>query len=89
MNIKKLAAAAAVAAGLVAVGTGTGAAAVSHAASPAGSTATVHHAATVSTTQPKAEPEQTGKETAAQSDGPGGHQDAAGQNVDHQFNGAE
>jgi hypothetical protein len=32
---------------------------------------------------------ETGAETPGVSDGPGGHEDPAGQNVDHQFNGEE
>lgn len=43
--------------------------------------------ATASQTGP--ENNETGSETEAASDGPGGHADPAGQNVDHQFEGVE
>ena len=35
------------------------------------------------------EPAETGSESSAEADGPGGHADADGQNVDHQFDGEE
>lgn len=89
MNIRKLTAAIAVAAGLVAAAAGTSAATVTHSAAPASTTAAVHHATAAAATQPKDGPEQSGQETTAESDGPGGHQDTADQNVDHQFDGVE
>ncbi len=89
MSIRKLAAAIAVAAGLVAAAAGAAAATVGQSAAPASTTAAVHHATAATATQPKDGPEQNGEESTAESDGPGGHQDPAGQNVDHQFDGTE
>jgi hypothetical protein len=60
-------------------------------AAPARTTAVVHHASTTA-----AQPDPSGEasteasgEATSQADGPGGHQDATGQNVDHQFSGPE
>jgi hypothetical protein len=51
-------------------------------------TSTVRVARTAATETAAETPELT-EATGAESDGAGGHQDAAGQNVDHQFNGQE
>ena len=88
MNVRKIAAAIAVAAGLIGVTAGTAAATASRPAAPAGTTAVVQHAK-ATPAEPKDGQEQSGETATAEVDGPGGHQDAPGQNVDHQFNGVE
>lgn len=66
----------------VLVGGGVAFAATAPQAAPA--SAPVAHAATTAATGEASTPE-----TATPSDGPGGHADANGANVDHQFNGNE
>jgi predicted component of type VI protein secretion system len=78
--IKKLIAAGALSAGLVAGVVGIAGAAGASTAHPV--SATSHHAKA-------AEPDPKGEVTSPEPDGPGGHADPAGQNVDHQFSGVE
>ena len=84
MIIKKLLAVGALGAGLVASAAGVAAAATSHTASVARPAAAIQHARASG-----GAPEQSSEPTSHENDGPGGHQDPNGQNVDHQFNGAE
>jgi hypothetical protein len=91
MSIKKLLAVGAMSGGLLASVAGVAVASTNSPAAPAGTTAVVHHASTTAA-QPdpggEASTEASGEAT-SQADGPGGHQDATGQNVDHQFSGTE
>ena len=79
MIIKKFFAVAAVVAGVVASAAGV-AAAASHPAS------VTRHA---SATQHRAAARASGEDPSHEADGPGGHQDPNGQNVNHQFQGVE
>jgi hypothetical protein len=88
MIIKKLLAAGALSAGLVASVAGVAAASASHPAFAARPAAASQYAKASGTSQAK-ESEPGGEATSPETDGPGGHQDANGQNVDHQFNGVE
>ena len=65
--------------------------AAGHPASPVRPAATVQHAKVTGPSQAKeSDPsDPSGEATAPETDAPGGHQDAPGQNVDHQFNGVE
>ena len=82
MIIKKLLAVGTLSGGLVASGAGLAAASTSSPAVAAKPAAAVHHAKA-------AAPEPSGEVTSHETDGPGGHQDAGGQNVDHQYSGTE
>jgi hypothetical protein len=59
------------------------------AAQPAAAGASTVKAAENASSEAAAEAPDGTKATGAESDGPGGHQDPAGQNVDHQFDGEE
>jgi hypothetical protein len=94
VSIKKLLAVGAMTGGLMASVAGVAVASTSSPAATAKTTAVVHHAQAASSTAaqpaPSGEPSETsGEATSPAADGPGGHQDATGQNVDHQFNGTE
>jgi hypothetical protein len=74
--------------GLLASVAGVAVASTNSPATTAKTTAVVHHTQTASRTA--AEPDPSGEASSeATTDGPGGHQDATGQNVDHQFSGTE
>jgi hypothetical protein len=70
---------------------GAAAAATYHPASAVTPAATVQHAKVTGPSQAKeSDPsDPSGEATSPETDGPGGHQDPAGQNVDHQFDGVE
>ena len=85
MIIKRFVAIGAVIAGLVGAAAGTAAAATGHPASAAKPAAATHQVKAAGAT--KGSP--NGEDPSHESDGPGGHQDPDGQNVDHQFEGAE
>ena len=77
-------------------GAGIAAASTSHPAASAHTVAVVQHAKAYGTAQEppgEASSSETSTSEASSSetvsDGPGGHQDAPGQNVDHQFDGVE
>jgi hypothetical protein len=93
VTIRKLIAAGVVIAGLLAAAAGAAAAATAghNTALQPRTTAVVHHlTAGAPAAQPKDGPEQNGEEaTTPETDGPGGHQDPPGQNIDHQFDGVE
>ena len=86
MSIRKLLAAGVISAGLV--GSVASAAGVAMAS-------TSHHVSTARTTAAHVKAGESsgensgGQEGSTQGDGPGGHADQAGQNVDHQFTGVE
>jgi hypothetical protein len=84
MMIRKLLVVGALSGGLVASVAGVAVAATSSPAAPAKPAAAVAHVSS-SSSQPEPSREGVSHET----DGPGGHQDTAGTNVDHQFNGTE
>jgi hypothetical protein len=75
----------------VAVAAASHPAAAGHPASPVRPAATVQHAKVTGPSQAKeSDPsDPSGEATSPETDGPGGHEDPAGQNVDHQFNGVE
>jgi hypothetical protein len=84
---RKVAMVAVMAGAVVALGGGAAFASTQHGTTPA-----VVPAATVATTAATpAEPSASGttEATTAETDGPGGHADSTGGNVDHQFNGNE
>jgi len=85
VNIKKLFALGAIIAGLVASAAGVAAASATHPASVARSATAAQHVKAAGAT----ESDPSGEDPSQESDGPGGHQDPDGQNVDHQFNGEE
>jgi hypothetical protein len=93
VTIRKLIAAGVLSAGLLAAAAGAAVAATAgHSSAPqTRTTAVVHHLkAGAPAAQPKDGPEQSGEEaTTPETDGPGGHQDPPGQNIDHQFGGVE
>ena len=69
-----------------------------HPASQAAPAAAVQHVRVTGPSQAKeseptgeatSESEPSGEATSPETDGPGGHQDVTGQNVDHQFDGVE
>jgi hypothetical protein len=84
MMIRKLLIVGALSGGLVASAAGVAVAATGSPAAPAKPAAAVSHVSS-----PSDGPESSGEGTSHETDGPGGHQDAAGTNVDHQFNGTE
>ncbi len=88
MNIKKFLATGGLTAVLVGGVAGVAVAATIHPASQATPAAAVQHVRVTEPSQAK-ESEPSGEATSPETDGPGGHQDAAGQNVDHQFDGVE
>lgn len=91
MRIKKLLAVGAMTGGLMASVAGVAVASANSPATTAKTTAVVHQAKAAAGTAAEPEPsgEASGEATSPETDGPGGHQDATGQNVDHQFNGTE
>jgi len=86
--IKSLIATGGLAAVLVGGVAGVAVAATIHPASAATTVAAVQHVRATGPSQAK-ESEPSGEATSPETDGPGGHQDVPGQNVDHQFNGVE
>ena len=54
----------------------------------AGAAAAVQHLRATRPSQAK-EQEPSGEATSPETDGPGGHQDVSGQNIDHRFDGVE
>ena len=91
MSIKKLLAVGAMSGGLMAGVAGVAVASTGSPAPAAKTVAVVHHAKAASTpaSQPEPSGEASNEATSPETDGPGGHQDATGQNVDHQFSGTE
>jgi hypothetical protein len=94
MTIKKLVIIGVLSGSLVAsAAAGVAVAATSSPAAAARPVAAVQHVAAVhhvkAASSLSAEPEPSGEATSPETDGPGGHQDAVGQAVDHQFNGTE
>lgn len=85
MITKKLSAIGAVIAGVVASAAGVATAATAHPASVARPAAAAQHMKAAGAT--KSDP--SGEDPSQESDGPGGHQDPDGQNIDHQFQGVE
>jgi hypothetical protein len=85
MTTKKLLVLGPVIAGLVAAGAGTAAAATNHPASAARPAAAAQHMKAHEATRT----DRSGENPSTEPDGPGGHQDPDGQNVDHQFQGVE
>ena len=85
MTIKKLFALGAVIAGVVASAASAAAASATHPASSARPAAAAQQVRAAGTT----ESDPSGEAPSQESDGPGGHQDPDGQNVDHQFQGVE
>jgi hypothetical protein len=73
---------------LVGAVAGVTVAAAGHPASAVRPAAAVQHLRATGPSQAK-EPEPSGEATSPGTDGPGGHQDVSGQNVDHQFDGVE
>jgi hypothetical protein len=88
MIIKRFLVAVGLSAVLVGGVAGVAAAATSHPASAVRPTAAVQQLSASGPSQAK-EQEPSGEATSPETDAPGGHEDAAGQNVDHQFNGVE
>jgi hypothetical protein len=88
MRIKKFLATGGLTAVLVGAVAGVAVAATIHPASTAWPAAAVHHVGTTGTSQGE-ESEPSGEAASPETDGPGGHQDVSGQNVDHQFDGVE
>jgi uncharacterized low-complexity protein len=94
VSIKKLLAVGAMSGGLLASVAGVAVASTSSPAATARTTAVVHQAgSTAAQPGPSGEASETSTEASGEAtspaDGPGGHQDATGQNVDHQFSGNE
>jgi hypothetical protein len=87
MMIKKFLATCGLAAVLVGGTAGAGAATY-HPASAATTAAAVQHLRATGPSQAK-EQEPSGEATSPETDGPGGHQDVSGQNIDHRFDGVE
>ena len=67
---------------------GAAVAAMYHSASAATTAAAVQHLRATGPSQAK-EQEPSGEATSPETDGPGGHQDVSGQNIDHRFDGVE
>lgn len=88
MIIKKLLVTSGLGAVLVGGMAGVAAAATYHPASAVRPAAAVQHVRVTGPSQAK-ESEPSGEATSPETDAPGGHQDATGQNVDHQFDGVE
>ena len=88
MTIKRFLATGGVTAVLVGGMAGVAVAATYHPASAIRPVAAVQHLRATGPYQAK-ESEPSGEATAPETDAPGGHQDALGQNVDHQFDGIE
>ncbi|HWN61173.1 MAG TPA: hypothetical protein VNO25_10955 [Streptosporangiaceae bacterium] len=91
MMIRKILATGGLGAVLVGGIAGAAAGAAYHPASAVRSVATVQHVKVTGPSQAKeSDPsDPSGEATSPETDGPGGHQDPAGQNVDHQFDGVE
>ncbi len=93
MITKRLVVAAAIATGLLGSGAGVAAAATSPGAAPPSSAVTARQPgvgnSTATSDSPSETPGEHDEAGVTEADGPGGHQDPAGQNVDHQFNGTE
>jgi hypothetical protein len=94
MITRMLVAAGALSAIAAVTGAGIAAASTSHPATAAHTVAVVHQANAAGHSRAAQEPpgEASSSEASSSesvSDGPGGHQDAPGQNVDHQFDGVE
>ncbi len=67
---------------------GAAVAAMYHSASAATTAAAVQHLRATGPSQAR-EQEPNGEAASPETDGPGGHQDVSGQNIDHQFDGLE
>ena len=91
MTIKRFLATGGVTAVLVGGIAGAAVAATYHPASAIRPAAAVQHLRATGPYQAKeSDPsDPSGEATSPETDGPGGHQDPAGQNVDHQFDGVE
>jgi hypothetical protein len=91
MRIKRVLATGGLSAVLIGGAAGVAVATTGHPASVARPAAAVqHHQAAGPSEIKETDPTDPGNEvTSPETDAPGGHQDPAGQNVDHQFNGVE